>query len=881
VPRPFGNVSGESVLNRRSSSLAPTLDALVFCALLVLTYLLACFPNQDMDIWWHLKAGRAILQGQGIPTRDTYTIAAAGHEWIDLHWLYQVAVAYLHEMGGMEAITLAAASVAVLAMAAGVLACSSRAIAPFIPILWFPALLVMSSRFLVRPEILSLACLAGYLWVLHRAESRPAILWLLVPIQIFWVNVQGLFIYGPFLLVCWLIDRWVHAVPEKRSRFRAETAAPTIAVLLACLANPYGWRGAVYPLELARTMFIDGSFYRNHIGELASPLTVWEATAYRDVYVWAAGLLFAMTASSFLASGVRIRAFRVMVFAVFSGLALTAVRNLPQYALVAACIQTWNMAERPSQTEHARRYGFAFRIVSLATVIILVGSLVTGRFYPMIGSSRILSPKELPLWHGHDAAQFAAREGMPEQIVAYHEGQAALVEFHMRDEQRVYVDSRLEVMTRPAMENYYRLADSIWRGDEIRRQMLPVPTTILVDHASHFALEPTLLSDPDWTCAWFGPVAAVYVPKAADVAPRDPSGDLAARHFGGTKFERTNSARMQGLRGGLDADLLEASALLNIAQAAGERATKEGTDRRVLLLLAARIARDSIDRLPQAACRIGAVAAFRMYAAPTTPPVDWQILESIGLARARYLLRRCQDLQSNDFATLAEEYTVVSALGDPDAIYDAARRLSAAKAQTAQQSRMQALVKRNLNANYFRSTIGTDTLVDPESTADEQVRELFESRRFLRIRARFAVEPSDGIAAAPAFESSRDLVALSCLLCGDPQSARTVWRRASGGDDDSRISLGVGMTHMAEQDHASAARQFEVAIRQDASNVDAHCARAVCHLELGSASAAVEECDLALDVPEITEGMRQFCERMRDFAKRHVREGDRIPDTPR
>src|SRR6185295_6571254 len=97
--------------------------------------------------------------------------------------------------------------------------------------------------------------------------------------------------------------------------------------------------------------------YRDHIGELASPLSVWQATVYRDVYVWAAGLLFAMTASSFLAVGARIRAFRVMVFAVFSGLALTAVRNLPQYSLVAACIQTWNMAERPSQAELGRRFG--------------------------------------------------------------------------------------------------------------------------------------------------------------------------------------------------------------------------------------------------------------------------------------------------------------------------------------------------------------------------------------------------------------------------------------------------------------------------------------------------------------------------------------------
>src|SRR5262249_42763043 len=152
--------------------------------------------------------------------------------------------------------------------------------------------------------------------------------------------------FGPFLLLCWLIDRWWHTLPERRSRIRIDTAAPAIFVLLACFMNPYGWRGALFPLNLARTMFVDGSFYREHIRELASPLAVSQAKAYRDAYVWAAGLLFAMTACSFFAAGVRVRLFRVIVFAVFSGLALTAVRNLPQFALIAAFVLTLNLAER-------------------------------------------------------------------------------------------------------------------------------------------------------------------------------------------------------------------------------------------------------------------------------------------------------------------------------------------------------------------------------------------------------------------------------------------------------------------------------------------------------------------------------------------------------
>jgi hypothetical protein len=136
----------------------------------------------------------------------------------------------------------------------------------------------MSSRFLIRPEIISLTCLAVYLWILRHAEINPKRLWLLVPIQLLWVNVQGLFCFGPFLLACWLMDRWWHGLPEQRRHLRRDTALPAIAVLMACFANPYGWRGVVFPLSLARTMFVDGSFYRDRIGELASPLAVWQAT---------------------------------------------------------------------------------------------------------------------------------------------------------------------------------------------------------------------------------------------------------------------------------------------------------------------------------------------------------------------------------------------------------------------------------------------------------------------------------------------------------------------------------------------------------------------------------------------------------------------------
>src|SRR5262249_38262824 len=153
--------------------------------------------------------------------------------------------------------------------------------------------------------------------------------------------------------------------------------------------------------------------------------------------------------------------------------------------------------------------------------------------------------------------------------------------------------------------------------------------------------------------------------------------------------------------------------------------TQAGTDRRLLLLLAARLARDEVDRLPYSACEIGAAAAFQMYAVPTTAPEEWQFLELLGPARARPLLQRCQQLRPGEFAPLADEYNLVSGLGDPDAIYLASRKISASKARNAQHVRLKSLLKQGLVVAHLRASAGPGGFIDPEDEIDEQVLELF------------------------------------------------------------------------------------------------------------------------------------------------------------
>ena len=75
-------------------------------ALLILTFLLGCFPMGDFDVWWHLGTGRMILEHGAVPRVDVLTYTNAGRPWIDLYWFFQVIVALLYRAGGVPALVL-------------------------------------------------------------------------------------------------------------------------------------------------------------------------------------------------------------------------------------------------------------------------------------------------------------------------------------------------------------------------------------------------------------------------------------------------------------------------------------------------------------------------------------------------------------------------------------------------------------------------------------------------------------------------------------------------------------------------------------------------------------------------------------------------------
>ncbi len=243
-------------------------DAGLIVLFLALTFLLGVFPLKDTDIYWHLRTGAWIRQTGQVPRTDLFTFTRVGVPWIDLHWIFQVGVSWLHEWGGVVALNLAKCVVTCVAVLLLVTARRREWPVWVMLVVWLPAILVLGGRIYVRPETLTLLYLSIFLAVVTRWDRHPALAALLPIVQVAWVNSQGLFVLGPIILVCALIDaafrRGAFAL-EQRRWWRIVGIAG-LATFAACLFNPYGITGALFPIQLAGTM--SNPVFSKYIAEL-------------------------------------------------------------------------------------------------------------------------------------------------------------------------------------------------------------------------------------------------------------------------------------------------------------------------------------------------------------------------------------------------------------------------------------------------------------------------------------------------------------------------------------------------------------------------------------------------------------------------------------
>jgi hypothetical protein len=419
----------------------------------------------DGDIFWHLAAGRHMVQTGRLLRADPFSVSALGRPWIDVHWLFQLASYGVYRAGGYLGLVLAKAAL----VAAGTVVLD-RVVAREAPRWAFPlpfvtALFLARHLLPVRPIVLTLLFLALFFAILEafRREGKPRILLWLPLLQIAWVNFQGLAAFGPALVAAYLAGALATTLVGERRwfPFQPETAPwrPLALAVAGCAAasfvSPFGARAALLPFKLLLRITPAGAnVFASEVAENIPPF-VLERTAPEQIghfkwYLAALALTFALARGRLLLS-------RLLVVAALVTLALMANRNVLLLYWLGTPIAVMNAAPALRRLLTLRRASAVAGVIG-GLAFAAVGALV------VVAAAREPSLRApTPFRFPTESARALAYSAGGTVFAPDHQGGYLIWTLHPRH--RPYLDTRLILRTAAEFAEYLDVVDHPERFD--------------------------------------------------------------------------------------------------------------------------------------------------------------------------------------------------------------------------------------------------------------------------------------------------------------------------------------------------------------------------------------------------------------------------------
>ncbi len=300
------------------------------------------YPVTDTDIWWHLSAAREMLAHKTFLREDPFSYTPSFSPWLNLHWLYQLLVYATYSLAWIFGLI---ALKAIFFGSAYVLNYISSLKSKH-NMLRFTIFVLFSYKvrylMLDRPVMITLLCIALFLFILERFRETGnlKLLLFLLPIQIIWVNCQGLSAIGLFIFGCYFIETLLN----KRS-VMGRFSIIMVALLLCGLINPYGLDGVFLPIRLfSRILPGENNLYSMNVSE-NMPLRFLPSSDMHFAYtslVMAILILYSIYLNRH-----KVRISHIILVCGFGLLCTMALRNVLLFVFIGLFIVNYNLSNMP------------------------------------------------------------------------------------------------------------------------------------------------------------------------------------------------------------------------------------------------------------------------------------------------------------------------------------------------------------------------------------------------------------------------------------------------------------------------------------------------------------------------------------------------------
>jgi hypothetical protein len=205
----------------------------------------------NTDLGRHIENGRYFFETHKIPDTNLYSYTYSDIPFINHHWGSGVIFYFIWKVAGLSGLSFLYVALSLLTF--GLLFFETKKFAG-LALTTLSAVLVIpliGERTEIRPEVFSYLFAAIYfilLWKFQKGELKKWILFALPALSLLWVNLHIYFIFGLGLIGLFLLD----TLREKDwSKFKTLFFV-LILSFSASLANPFGLKAVLYPLNIFR-----------------------------------------------------------------------------------------------------------------------------------------------------------------------------------------------------------------------------------------------------------------------------------------------------------------------------------------------------------------------------------------------------------------------------------------------------------------------------------------------------------------------------------------------------------------------------------------------------------------------------------------------------
>jgi hypothetical protein len=433
-------------------------------------------PLAVNDLAYHLRAGDIMFDTHAILRTDVFSAVAYGKPWLNQQWLAQLVLATAFRLGGWFGLVALRALLGALVLSFVFLACrAAGAATKRAAWLTLASGVMLMGGFTLRPQLLGMGCFALTAWLVARRRAHPQGVWILIPITILWANLHGSFFLAPLLLgLAWVEDRWV------RGRGSHTLLLAGLGSVLATTVTPYGYTVWSYAAGLATNPVI------------RKTITEWQPPSI-EVYTGAAFFLSVVVVAALLIARVRrpVPWGSLLSLVVFLAIALTAIRGVFWWAMVAPIVLAGVLEDRPGPTEgRDPARGLNAAIVGLLALAV-IGSVI--RWVPYTGPAMPTGGRLAFAPVG--ITRELQRSLGPGEVVFNAQKWGSWLEFEF-PRSPVIVDSLIEVIPESVWWKYYAVSSGV-EGWQATLEAWHVDVAVLA-RDQQGPLIPKLRADPGW-----------------------------------------------------------------------------------------------------------------------------------------------------------------------------------------------------------------------------------------------------------------------------------------------------------------------------------------------------------------------------------------------